>query len=75
LNLLIIHRQHILILVSERTLLPVLMPAQDLAHFPERFSQELHDILRALKPPADKINAELDQMEGWISPKPLAGKF
>lgn len=64
-NLLIIRRQHILLLVSERTLLPILMPAKDLAHFPERFSQELHDMLRALKIPPDKIQAELNQMKEW----------
>ncbi len=64
-NLLIIRRQYILLLASERTLLPVLMPAKDLAHFPERFRQELGDVLHPLKFSADKINSELDQMKEW----------
>jgi len=46
-NILIIQRQHILLLVSERTLLPVLMPAKNIKSFPQKFSVELSEMLSA----------------------------
>jgi hypothetical protein len=64
-NLLIVHRQHILLLVSERTLLPVLMPAKNLALFPKQFPAVLGEMLGAIALPPEKILAELQEMTEW----------
>jgi len=64
-NLLIIRRQHLLLLVSEKTLLPVLMPAKDLASFPERLPMALTEVLSNIGIPAVKIEAELSEMTRW----------
>lgn len=64
-NLLIIQKQQVLLLVSERTLLPVLIQAKDLARFPLRFPSALREMLRALKISDAKIDAELNQMMKW----------
>jgi hypothetical protein len=64
-NLLIVHRQHILLLVSERTLLPVLMPAKNLALFPKKFPAVLGEMLEAIALPPEKILAELQEMTEW----------
>lgn len=64
-NLLIIQRQHLLLLISERTLLPVLLPAKELASFPARFPSALKDVLLVTKIPESKIEAELTGMEQY----------
>lgn len=64
-NLLIVHRQHILLLVSDRTLLPILMPAKNLALFPKQFPAALGAVLSAMTIPPDKILAELQEMTEW----------
>lgn len=64
-NLHIIRRQHILMLVSERTLLPVLIPAKDAQSFPTRFPLALGSMLFLLGISNDKIEAELKHMGKW----------
>lgn len=64
-NLLIVRRQHILLLVNERTLLPVLMPAKNLALFPKQFPAVLSEMLGAMNIPPKKILAELQEMSEW----------
>ncbi len=64
-NIHIIRRQHVLMLVSERTLLPVLIPAKDLQSFPSRFLPALGSILVSLSISQTKIETELRHMEKW----------
>ena len=64
-NLLIIQRQHLLLLVSERTLLPVLIPAKDLASFPERLPAAFAEILGSIGIPDGKIQTEMFGMAAW----------
>ena len=61
-NLLILHRQHIFLLVSERTLLPVLMPAKNLVLFPKQFPAVLGEVLGAITIPHEMILAELQEL-------------
>lgn len=64
-NLLVIQRQHVLLVVSEKTLLPLLIPAKDLASFPKRLPHALGEMLRRLGVSGSKIEPELAQMTSW----------
>ncbi len=54
---------HFLILVSERSLLPIVTTARDLDHFEKRFLRLLTDVLLALKVPQEAIDRELSLMD------------
>ncbi len=64
-NLLFVNRHHLLLLVSEKTLLPVLMSAKEMASFPTRFPVALNELLLAFKIPSSKIEVELKRLEQW----------
>jgi len=68
-NLLIIKRQHLLLAVSERTLLPIVMPARDLKLFPLRLSHDLELLLQQLGVPKKEIEAETREMLRWTFAK------
>ena len=61
-NLLYIDRQQLILAVSEKTLLPLLVPAKDAKDFPRRLRESLAEFLAALKIPTDKIEKELAEM-------------
>lgn len=63
LNILFIRPQHLLLCTSERTLLPVLLPARDLSTLVPRLRQALSEVLAALEIPGPMITAELHEME------------
>ena len=57
------------LMVSERTLLPVLMPLAPAATLAERFPIALMDVLRALDTPAEFIESEIDAMKEIVYAK------
>jgi len=63
LNILFVRPQHLLLCASERTLLPVLLPARDPGTLAPRLRQALSEVLGALEIPAPMIAAELREME------------
>ena len=71
-NLLIIQRQHLLLAVSARTLLPVLMPAKDLASLPVRLRSAVVGMLRQIGIPETKINGELAGMNDYVLAKTVS---
>lgn len=62
-NILFTRPRHLLLYASERTLLPVLLPARDLKTLAVRLRQGLSEVLTALSIPPPMIAAELRQME------------
>jgi hypothetical protein len=66
LNILFYRPQHLLLCASERTLLPVLLPARDLGTVAPRLCQALGEVLSALEIPQPMIAAELREMESCI---------
>ena len=54
-NLLHIQRQQLILCVSERTLLPVVMPARNARDLPQRLPLEIANVLRALDIPVAAI--------------------
>ena len=63
-NLLNFRRQRLVICVSERTLLPVLVPALN-DTFPVRLGEYVGQVLVRLGIPRDLIEAEIAQMGSW----------
>jgi hypothetical protein len=61
-NIIYTRQGHFLILVSERSLLPIVTTARDLNRFEERFLRLLRDVLLALKVPQEAIDRELSLM-------------
>ena len=68
-NLLIVKRRHLLLAVSEKTLLPVLMQAKDLKSFPTRLPGALDEVLRSIEIPDVEIEREIFQMKNWVIAK------
>lgn len=64
-NITILQRQHFLLLVSEKTLLPVLMSAKNITSFPLQFPAALTAILTAIKIPDEKIRTETQTLNQW----------
>lgn len=62
LNILFTRPYHLLLCTSERTLLPVLLPARDLDTLAVRLRQGLSEVLTALDIPQPMIIAELREM-------------
>jgi hypothetical protein len=62
-NILYTRQGHFILLVSERSLLPVLTTARDLDNLVPRFTRQLHDVLSALGVRQELINRELSRME------------
>jgi len=62
-NIIYTRQGHFVILVSERSLLPILTTARDLDNLVPRFLNDLAEVLRALKVPTAKIDREIEQMQ------------
>lgn len=68
-NLLYIERQQFILAISEKTLLPLLIPAKDAKQFPKRMVESLEDSLAALNIPKEQIAKELAEMSSWAFAK------
>lgn len=68
-NLLILYRQHLLLAVSERTLLPLLLFAKPIRTFPERIGPELGAMLKRLDVDPTKVESEVNSMSRWVIAK------
>jgi hypothetical protein len=64
-NLLVVRPAHLVLCVSERTLLPVLVPAKDIASLPTRLALAAGDMLRAIGVAEEQVIRELRQMVEW----------
>jgi hypothetical protein len=62
-NILFTRAGHYVLLVSERSRLPVLLPARDLPSLPPRFLQALTDLLADLDVPGHQIDREIGEMQ------------
>lgn len=61
-NVLVTRPQHLVLCVSEQTLLPVIVPAKSAGTLPDRLLDALPPILSALAIPAASVQAERDHM-------------
>lgn len=61
-NLLVAQPAHRVLCVSERTLLPVLVPAKDIAGLPQRLVEAAGEVLRAIGIAAGDVQKELEHM-------------
>jgi hypothetical protein len=68
-NFAIIQKQHILLCVSQKTLLPIILSAKDLASFPTRLRHELGEVLAQIGVSPEKIATELSSMESVLISK------
>jgi hypothetical protein len=64
-NVLIARPSHLVLCVSERTLLPVVVVAKDIKHLPERVVEAVARVLYALRVEPSAIEAELAAMRTW----------
>ena len=62
-NVIYSRRGHYILLVSERSLLPILTTARDLDNLVSRFIEQLADVLSTLDIPRNIIDHELSHME------------
>jgi hypothetical protein len=61
-NVLVIRPQHLVLCISERTLLPVIVPAKGISALPARLVEALSPILVALAVPPVSAQAECEHM-------------
>ena len=61
-NILFSRPQHLVLCLSERTLLPVVVPAKNFPALPHRLQLGLQEVLESLGIPGSLITAELDRM-------------
>ena len=61
-NILVARPQHLVLCVSERTLLPVVVAAKDLEGLPSRLAQGVEDMLTRIGVPQNLVQAELQAM-------------
>jgi hypothetical protein len=64
-NLLVVRPAQLVLCVSERTLLPVLVPAKDISSLPQRLAIAAGEMLRAIGVPEVEVIRELRQMVEW----------
>ena len=65
-NVIVVHRQHVVLAVSGVTLLPVLVPAAPYKTMIPRIAEAAGQILRALKIGEDKVAAEEETMRDAV---------
>ena len=65
-NLLFTRPAHLVLCASERTLLPVLIPARDIGSLLPRLREAVSDVLRALAVPEEAIRDEQREMQSAI---------
>ena len=68
-NILIIQRQHIILCVSEKTLLPILLPAKNMDTFPIRLQGAVADTLKEIGVSDSHIEKEILEMGSWAYSK------
>ncbi len=68
-HFLILQRQHILLAISARTLLPILISAKNIASLPINLKEALKDILIKIDISNAKIENEILQMDNWVFAK------
>ena len=61
-NVLVTRPQHLVLCISERTLLPVVVPAKGIGALPARLVEALPPILAALSIPPESVQAECEHM-------------
>ncbi|MBL8325624.1 MAG: hypothetical protein JNJ89_11770 [Rubrivivax sp.] len=61
-SVLVTRPQHLVLCISERTLLPVVVPAKGIGTLPARLVEALSPILAALSIPPDSVQAECERM-------------
>lgn len=61
-NVLVARPNHLVLCVSERTLLPVVVPAKDIKRLPDRLVEALQLVLRGLHIELSSIDAEIGAM-------------
>jgi hypothetical protein len=61
-NLIYAQRRQLILAVSERTLLPVLLPARDARSLPARLPEAVAEVLTAIGIHAELVKEEIDQM-------------
>jgi hypothetical protein len=61
-NVLVTRAQHLVLCISERTLLPVIVPAKGLGALPARLVEALSPTLAALSIPSASVQAECENM-------------
>ena len=62
-NILVVRPSHLVVCISERTLLPVVVVAKDIKHLPQRVVAALAPVLQSLEVQAPAIEAELVAMQ------------
>ena len=65
-NLIRVGRIQVVLAVSERSLLPVVVPARDGRAVVQRISEALEPMLTAIGVPADDVAAERQAMQHWV---------
>lgn len=68
-HLLILRPARLIICVSERTLLPVIIPAKEISKFPERLTAAVGDALRQMGIADQLVDSELEQMTSPVLSK------
>lgn len=68
-NALIIQRQHIILCVSEKSLLPILLPSKDMATFPLRLREAVAGALKEIGISDLLIEKEILEMRSWVFSK------
>ncbi len=68
-NLVRVGRTQIVLAVSERTLLPVAVPAKDARSLVQRLTEALGPVLTSIGVPADEAMAEQSAMQQWVTAK------
>jgi hypothetical protein len=68
-NLVYIERQQVILAISEKTLLPLLIPAKDAKLFPRRLTESLQNSLAELTIPKEHIAKQLAEMSSWTFSK------
>ena len=61
-NILITRPQHLVLCISEKTLLPVVVTAKDLKALPSRLTEAVEDMLTRIGVPQNLIHAEVREM-------------
>jgi hypothetical protein len=67
-NILFVRPEHLVLCLSEKTLLPVIVQAKDVKSLPRRVAEATEQVLRAVGIPEAEIEAELAEMQqGYLA--------
>lgn len=62
-NIVFARPEQLVVCISERTLLPVVVPAKDIKRLPQRISTAVLEMLKAIGVPDEEVMAELSEMQ------------